>query len=325
LEKARQRAPSDSASQVYRFARNLVRAEGCSPELASTVLRAFGHLRADAAAAAPAQLSISLWNGASAEVSAIQFGDYCVSTDARFVGNHGADWLAMYDRARRHLIACVPSPARLSFLARARPLKDLLLLWYADQGYQPIHASMVATSAGDGVLISGPTGSGKSTTALACVRAGFRFLADDCVALGKVDNDVVGFSIYSSCLVRPEMIDDRCIPTADANDDVKGRVLIYAAENFPAQISSEAPVRALLIPRLVGAAETTVHPLSKREALHALFPHALTVDPAGAARVDAFVALADLLQNTACYQLDLGRDLSRVSRAILDALPRLRT
>ena len=226
----------------------------------------------------------------------------------------------MYDRAQRHLIAFVPSAAGLSFLARARPLKELLLLWYADEGHQPIHASMVATSAGDGVLISGPTGCGKSTTALACVRAGFRFVADDCVALGKAGRDLVGFSIYSSCLVRREMFDDWHIPTAEPSDDVKGRVLLYASEAFPAQTCSEAPVRALFIPSIVNAAATGVQPLSKREALRTLFPNALTVDPAGASRVDGFVALADLLESTPCYRLDLGRDLSRAPHAILDAL-----
>jgi len=294
--------------------------EVCSTQLASAVLSAFGHLRADAAASAPVELVVSLWNGPSAEVSGVQFGDYCVSADARVVGHRSADWLAMYDRAQRHLIAFVPSPARLSSLARARPLKELLLLWYTDNGSQPIHASMVANRAGDGVLISGPTGSGKSTTALACVRAGFHFIADDCVALGKVGTDLVGFSIYSSCLVRPELIGDRRQPTAEPNDDVKGRVLLYASEAFPAQSGSEASVRALLIPRFVSTAETAVQPLSKREALRALFPHALTVDPAGASRVDAFVALADLLENTACYRLDLGRDLSRIPHAILHTL-----
>jgi HPr serine kinase-like protein len=320
FEKARQRFSSGSASQFYRFARHLVRAEVFPNQLARAVLPAFGHLRTCAAASAPVELIVSLWKGASAEVSAVQFGDYCVSADARVVGHRSADWLAMYDRAQRHLIAFVPSAVRLSFLARARPLKELLLLWYADDGYQPIHASMIATSAGDGVLISGATGSGKSTTALACVRAGFRFIADDCVALGKVGKDLVGFSIYSSCLVRSELFDDRRIPAAEPSDDVKGRVLLYASEAFPAQTCSEAPVRALLIPNIVDTAGTAVRPLPKREALRALFPSALMVDPAGASRVDAFVALADLLESTPCYRLDLGRDLARAPRAILDAL-----
>lgn len=290
----------------------------CATQLASAVLPAFDHLRTDASASAPAELTVSLWSGAPAEVSAIQFGDYCVSGDARVVGHRSEDWLAMYDRAQRHLIAFAPS-AGLSFLARARPLKELLLLWYADSGYQPIHASMVSTGTGDGVLISGPTGSGKSTTALACVRAGFRFVADDCVALGRVDKELVGFSIYASCLVRPEMFDGR-LASDEPNDDVKGRALLYATDAFPDQTCSEAPVRALLIPRIVDAAESAVRPLAKREALRDLFPSALTVDPAGASRVEAFVTLADVLQNTACYRLELGRDLSRVPRAIADAL-----
>jgi hypothetical protein len=70
-------------------------------------------------------------------------------------------------------------------IAQALPFAAVL------QGLEVLHASAVATGQG-AVVLSGPSGSGKTSLALELCRRGADFLADDVLALERVDGDLVG-------------------------------------------------------------------------------------------------------------------------------------
>ena len=61
---------------------------------------------------------------------------------------------------------------------RAQPASRAIAQWLASPTVQLIHAAAVSID-GRGVLLVGVGGRGKTTTALACARAGFSFLGDD--------------------------------------------------------------------------------------------------------------------------------------------------
>jgi hypothetical protein len=63
-------------------------------------------------------------------------------------------------------------------LFRYHYLEGMVYSLLSYQRLTPVHASCVA-SGGNGVLLSGPTGAGKSCLAYACARAGLTFVSDD--------------------------------------------------------------------------------------------------------------------------------------------------
>src|SRR5205807_9852223 len=65
---------------------------------------------------------------------------------------------------------------------RAVPLRPLLGWVLASPGRHLVHAGAVG-SEGQGVLLAGSGGAGKSTTAVACVEAGMSYVGDDYVLL----------------------------------------------------------------------------------------------------------------------------------------------
>ena len=68
-----------------------------------------------------------------------------------------------------------------------RPILDELLY---DSGYMLLHAAGVA-SHGEGCIITGPAGSGKTSVVSGLIDKGFEFIADDRIVLKKDDDDRV--------------------------------------------------------------------------------------------------------------------------------------
>jgi hypothetical protein len=67
-----------------------------------------------------------------------------------------------------------------------------------------VHAGLVSKS-GRGVLLAGPAGSGKSTSAITSACSGFDYLSEDLVALqSSSDEGFVGHSLYSSAFMEPD-------------------------------------------------------------------------------------------------------------------------
>lgn len=108
--------------------------------------------------------------------------------NGRFLAAYLVDFgaLALYDRERaRGLYWAVDAPA-LAACQEAAPLRNALRWIVMDHGAELVHAAAVGSD-GDGVLILGAKGAGKSTTSLACMLEGLPFVADDFCLLAESD------------------------------------------------------------------------------------------------------------------------------------------
>jgi hypothetical protein len=77
------------------------------------------------------------------------------------------------------------------------PFRPLLHCWFRSQGIQLLHAAAVGTQEG-GLLLAGRGGSGKSTTALACLNSSLRYLSDDFCTIGQQDGVYSAFGLYAT-------------------------------------------------------------------------------------------------------------------------------
>jgi hypothetical protein len=133
----------------------------------------------------PAALERS-WSGASGRYSWTGgLGDGCTLTieagaggELRFTYGERARFLLSADG---ELLRCAPLQPGLHWqqVLLARVLPDVALA----RGYEALHASALESPAGV-VAIAAPSGTGKTTLALALMRRGWRLFADDVLVLG---------------------------------------------------------------------------------------------------------------------------------------------
>jgi hypothetical protein len=214
---------------------------------------------------------------------------------------------AALDRREGRVVALVRSLGALPHWERAKPLATLLGVWCHDRGLRVVHAGMAARG-GDGVLFVGPSGTGKSTAALACLAAGFDFLGDDCVALrARDEGGFDGVRLYATAtlerahLERAVLAGERPLEARDEAD----KAIVAPGERRPARIASSAAVRAVLLPRLTDAPRTEVRRASGRDALLALAPSSIVRRAAPGATL--LGDLARLVRDVPCYRLEMSR------------------
>jgi hypothetical protein len=227
-----------------------------------------------------------------------------------------------YDGAAATGWFAIGDVAGLTTGERGAPFRLALHWWLTDRRVQFAHGAAVGVG-GTAVLVAGPTGAGKSSTALACAEDGFDYLADDYCAV-QTSRPPVVHGLYSSAKVVSEDVDRfpklaaGTTPPHNAVDD-KALVLVHRA--LPAQVVTEQVLGAIVVPSRSRERATTFTRVSSGTGLHALAPSTIGQFPGGAAT--ALAALAALARSVPAYRLDVGAartDVPSALRALIGEL-----
>ena len=192
-------------------------------------------------------------------------------------------------------------------------------------GLYTVHATALEYE-GQGILIPGYSGQGKTTSFLSLLRSGFRYLSDDYPLLRDLGP-------HMELLAFPMKIDvtDRTIEFFPELRNAAPGLLkqgiqkkFFQSEDLYAEsIGRSCTPAVIMFPHVVDMPHSCLEPLPKSRALEALMPQGLLVyDPAVARR--EFQALSKLVQQVDCYRLHFGRDildLPALIRPLLDARP----
>jgi hypothetical protein len=301
--------------------------------LAEALLRPFRHLLGPPSGEPP-QLVVELWDEAETGVSCDLADPRLVPTgQTTTVASHDGRWvvylhgqtLTCLDRRARHLVGWIRDTASLGLYELGRPLHAPLLLWHRDRGIHAVHAGLVSED-GRGVLFAGEGGSGKTTSALACLFAGFQYLSDDYVGLERRgDGTYVGHSLYASSHLEPGHLRrfPELVPHA-----IRGHLphedksLVLLSDLFPDRFARSTPIDLLLLPRVTGGPEPIARPATKGQALLRLAPSSLLMLPHATGA--AFGRLADLVDRVPRYWLELGGDVHAIPPRVRELLARIR-
>jgi hypothetical protein len=316
----------------FLMAGSVVRARIVGRALHDAFVKAFAHLTLAGDSTRPVALDVRLFDASevgdegatvSDEYNPSQPGAVVAAPDGRFVFFGRPQLDTVLDRVASTVTGVVGSAARLTLYDLGRPLHSELLLWHNDRGLLPVHAGLVSRE-GQGVLLAGPGGSGKSTTSVMCHLAGFAYLADDYVAVEwKADGSVQGHSIYNSTHIEPDHLKRFPAHVASASRDGQltreDKSLIILSGLDSGAFANDAAIRVLALPRVAHTTTTTVRPASKVEALMRLAPSSLFLLPyAGMGRL-GFERLKDLVHRVPAYWLELGENLEEIP-GVVDAL-----
>jgi hypothetical protein len=331
FEEAAAKHPDAVHESFYIFGGQSVRMRVVGSELAKHIVRPFAHLRMTEPRPLKPQLAIDLWDDKTNLNRPVDlaYEDLCwtettvESADDRFLGQRLPHTFSCLDREANHIVGSIAWHDRIFIYERAKPLARLLLRWHNDKHIQIIHTGLVARN-GAGILFVGKSGSGKSTSSLVCISAGFDYLSEDYVGLEECpDGSFVGHSLYNSVFVQTSHLArfEELVPCA-----IKGRLpheeksVIILSQIFPERLKRTVPIRALALPRVAHATKTEFRPASKGEALLALGPSSLLQIPNRGLGTHGFDKLAQLVRRVPCYWLDVGSDLGSLAPRVEELL-----
>jgi hypothetical protein len=317
--------PWDLREFFYAFAGRTVHARIVGRELADNIDAPFCHLRIDGAISPP-ELTIELWddnkirqNPVPVDLDEGWHESTVKSCDQRFIGERLPHTFCCLDRETNQIVGSIAWHQRIFIYERAKPLRRVLVRWHNDRNIQIIHAGLVARH-NSGILFAGKSGSGKSTSSLACIMDGFDYLAEDYVGLQICgDSSFIGHSLYNSVFLKTDHL-ERFTPLAPYA--IRGRLpheeksVIILSQIYPERLKQAVPIRALVIPHISDTEDTLLQPTSKREAFLSLAPSSLFQIPHQRLGIGGFASLAQLVEQIPCFRLELGNNLASIPRRL---------
>jgi hypothetical protein len=161
-------------------------------------------------------------------------------------------------------------------------------------------------------------GSGKSTTALACLEAGFEYVGDDYVVL-STDGAPVAHSVYGTAKLPFDDL-DRFPGLSRFGAGKAGlgeKAVVHVGDWRPDLLRKRLLVDAVVMPQVTGGRATRVRPARRSDAVRALAPSTIFQLPQDGQVV--LSAIAGVARAVPAFFLELGADLSAVP-ALLDEL-----
>jgi hypothetical protein len=188
------------------------------------------------------------------------------------------------------------------------PLAELL----KRRGLYMVHAAGLAL-AGDGLLIAGQSGAGKTTLALALLRAGFDFLADDTIFLSGSGDELRILAFPDEVDVTSQTVEffpelRQLAHTPKSLE--RSKHAFCATDAYEAAPCWHCAPGTIIFPQPAGCRQSTLTPMPKAEALLQLVCNVVRTDPhSSQAHLDALTAL---VEHSRCFRLRTGRDFDQL-------------
>jgi hypothetical protein len=301
----------------------LVRLRFAGAALVPVVLPAFAHLRTDASGDKPL-LTVELWDAASTGVFPPGFpsrgddvparGEIREYDDAgvRAVFHSGVRpedggfrSVTIFDEQTAIARYFVIGPDHTQWYERAAPLRAVLHWALSGSDRLLVHAGAVGIG-GNCLLLTGPGGVGKSSSAVASFLAGLDYLGDDYVLADLTDSHPVVHSLYATAKLAPAA--SALLPGLQGNigrfAPNEKKHVIDVSQLRPGGLGTSGRIVGIVLPRLCPDGPTCLRRTSAGAALQALGPS--TVFQAPRRDGAALAPLAKLARSVPAYVLELG-------------------
>ena len=314
------KAGGEVDEQFFKIGDCIMRLRFAGNKLQPIVLRALNHLAIPRQS--EAEFTVNISDGSSCGVKLpLPEHDELSQTSAGFMRHSDGKIFALIqedvatislvDAEAREGFFWTQDAARLFWYEAGSPLRYIFHLWFRQRGQQVVHAAAVGTQNGAAFLV-GTSGSGKSTTALACLDAGMIYLGDD-YTLASVESKPRAWSLFCTAKVSDESL--KRFPKLESfvqRSGAGGEKSLLFVESNPAFES--LPVRAILWPRISGKIETRIVPVTSAKMLLAFAPSTILQMPVSGG--EDFQMLARLVQKVPTYIIEAGTDMKKLADAI---------
>jgi hypothetical protein len=220
------------------------------------------------------------------------------------------------DTKKNIAIYWIKDGSQLPYYEKGSPFRTILNWWMQKHQRQYLHAGAIGFADG-GILLVGKGGSGKSTTALACINSELTYASDDYCLLGMEPIPYI-YSLYNTGKLKSAEDLQRfphLVPLITNSDRLdREKVTIFLYQNYPQKIISGFPLRAIFLPKVTGKKETNLKPTTSIEALKAIAPS--TIFQLAGSGSETMETLVKLVKLVPCYVLEVGTDMNQIPQII---------
>jgi len=220
-----------------------------------------------------------------------------------------AGTISVYDRKLGAASLWVRSEGNLPLWVSGSPLLEILNWWLADNDVMLCHAAAIGTPNG-AVLLVGKGGSGKSTVALSSLASSLQYIGDDYVAVRGGHAPKV-YSIYNSGKLEPDHMQHMFPGLASAAHRSSAadcdKSLIFIADTHPQKLLVQAPIEAILVPKIGAAEHAYIKPIARLLAFQAIGPSTLFQLPGN--KRAKFSMLSRFVQKYPTYEINLTNNI----------------
>jgi len=219
--------------------------------------------------------------------------------------------LRMLDMERRQAIYWIRAASTFPVWELGAPMRPLLHEWLRRIGLVAVHGGAVGRADG-GVFLAGAGGQGKSNIALACLNSELFYASDDFCVLSRSPDWIV-HSLYCTGkvaegdLVRHPYLHDQVSNPHQLDDE---KALFFLNDKFGDRIVRAMPLRAIVLPRVVGRGQSALAPADPAVALKTIALS--TFELSRWTGPETFAKVSELVRDLPCYELQVGGALPDV-------------
>jgi len=211
----------------------------------------------------------------------------------------------------------VKDPGKLPYWVQSSPMRTIFHWWMEKNNGQLLHAAALGTDE-DAVLITGKGGVGKSSTALACLIAGMKYLGDDYIIVKK-DPEPVVFSLYNTAKLNMQDLSKYAALEKFAGQPLKKnqeKAVLFLYPGMKHQIVKQMPLRAILTPEIVHRKESRIRPVPFWNIQRAMSFTTMSQLPGVGSHTHAYIS--QLTASLPCFKIELGYQRENIPELIRD-------
>ncbi|PIZ04602.1 MAG: hypothetical protein COY58_02295 [Gammaproteobacteria bacterium CG_4_10_14_0_8_um_filter_38_16] len=226
--------------------------------------------------------------------------------------------LHLYDKERNIALYYIHDARKLPWWIGGSPFLPILHWWMRTHTYQFVHAAVVGYPE-NGILFSGKSGTGKSTTALACMKAGMKLVSEDYCVVSDLPN-VIAHSIYNSAKIEEKTLNwfpEIKTHITNINRSINEKAFIYHHQFQPEKILLHCPIKAIVILKIENSKKSWLEPIDSHSALTSL--SVSTMWQLTHSGLTTLTHLKKLVSTLQCYQLHVGSNVMQAP-ALLETI-----
>lgn len=232
-----------------------------------------------------------------------------------------AGQLTVFDPKNRRGYVVFRDLSQIPTWERATPLRDLLNTWANAFDAHLVHGSVIG-NLDSAVLLAGKGGSGKSSTALGCLKhPSLFFIGDDVCMIRRNGSQAEAYNLYHSAKLLEHDIEDHApdglVPIPDRKQK-DGKPTFFLWPQMKEKFAIHRQLSAILLPVVTHQEETIIVPSSRGKAWHALAPTTMAIMACDRART--FTWMSRLANDLPAFELQLGSDRKRIPEVIFQFL-----
>ena len=215
----------------------------------------------------------------------------------------------VYLFSRKHKIGIywVKSEVEIPWWEKTFSFRIIFHWWTRDLPAQLMHAGAIAIDEQKGFLITGASGSGKSTTCLNLVQYGYKYLGDDYIwiEMGKINNII---SLYQTAKLEADNFEERFsewLPfMKNPETFMQQKAIFDMKEMFPENWLKKVELKGILLPEITGREESIINNSKKINSLMAIAPTTLHHLPNH--RNNSYTKISRIVSDTKTYSWNLS-------------------